>query len=378
MVNKLHTKFFQVQEKVTTLTLRQDVQKEALVEAAKNLSTTGLLHRSRDSHPYSYSNRVTVVTSAGGSRSQGEASSTQKRKSYEDRNPYPCSLENVKALVKEWVADSELTLPPIGVPLTKKDKKSSDYFIYHRATRHPTRDYWILKSIFKKKVDANELNFKDAGNRVVRKDPYLNHKEKGKNIHMIGYLGPLRDQVRMASYYDELEEIATSQPLETVPTEAKLANDTHAQALQNSVKFLYINDVEFKRAFLGGASINIITTNTFVKAGIPESRMVRQSITVTELGCTDMGKRTVTINASEKPFRVEEAHYSDAVFFTELSTNETPRTGKVVGVKLPKWEDIRDAEAAPEISGHQMSNKSISPPPKIVKMRKGGKIVYYL
>lgn len=54
---------------------------------------------------------------------------------------------------------------------------------------------------------------------------------------MIGYLGPVRDQVHMASYYDELEEIATGQLPETVPAEAKFAEDANAKALQNSVKF---------------------------------------------------------------------------------------------------------------------------------------------
>ncbi|XP_028117463.1 uncharacterized protein K02A2.6-like [Camellia sinensis] len=118
----------------------------------------------------------------------------------------------------------------------------------------------------------------------------------------------------------------------------------------------YINDVEFKRAFLdSGASINIITTNTFAKAGILESRMAK------------LGKRIVTINVSEKPFRVEEAHYSNAVFFTELSTDETPRTGKIAGVKLPKWEDIQGVKATLESSEQKRSNKSTSPPPKIVK-----------
>ncbi|XP_028102204.1 uncharacterized protein LOC114301451 [Camellia sinensis] len=77
----------------------------ALIEAARNISTTGPLHRSRDNHRYPRSSRVAAVTSAGGSRSQGEATSSRKRKSYEDRNPCPCSVENVKALVKEWVAD---------------------------------------------------------------------------------------------------------------------------------------------------------------------------------------------------------------------------------------------------------------------------------
>ncbi|GMP47244.1 hypothetical protein CsSME_00015096 [Camellia sinensis var. sinensis] len=84
------------------------------------------------------------------------------------------------------------------------------------------------------------------------------------------------------------------------------------------------------------------------------------------------------INASEQPFGVEEAHYSDAVFFTELSKVETPRSGKVAGVKLPKWEGIWDAGAAPESSGQKRSSKSTSPPPKIVKVREGGKTIYYL
>ncbi|GMP85757.1 hypothetical protein CsSME_00038797 [Camellia sinensis var. sinensis] len=101
MVNKFHTKFFQVQKEVTTLTLGRGVQKEALIEAARNLSATGPLHRSCDSHRYSRSSRVSAITSIRGSHSQAEALSSRKRKSYEDKNPYPCSLENVKALIKE-------------------------------------------------------------------------------------------------------------------------------------------------------------------------------------------------------------------------------------------------------------------------------------
>ena len=236
MVNKFYTKFFQVQEKVTTLTLGREVLQEGedildyvkrfqdkaidchepvdeahlvnicvegairdykiflvnhnlptilvLIETARNLSITGPLHRSRDSHRYPCSSSVAAVTSAGGSRSQGQATSLRKRNSYEDRNPSPCSLENVKSLVKEWVADGELYLPPVDVPPTKKDKENPDYCVYHKTTRHSTRDCWTLKSIFKKKVDTNELKFKDAGNRDVRKDPYPNHKEKGKNVHI--------------------------------------------------------------------------------------------------------------------------------------------------------------------------------------------------
>ncbi|XP_028127091.1 uncharacterized protein LOC114323631 [Camellia sinensis] len=429
MVNKFHTKFFQVQEKVTTLTLGRDVQKEGedILDYVKWFQDKAIDCYEPVDEAYLVSICVKGVIRDYKIFLEGAA---QKRKSYEDRNTYPCSLENVKALVKEWVANGELTLPPLDVTPTKKDKESPDYCAYHRTTKHPTRDCWTLKSIFKKKVDANELKFKDADNRDVRKNPYHNHKENGKNVHMIGYLGPVCDQVHMASYYDELKEITTGHLPETVPAEAKFAKDTHAQALQNFVKFctffdqlglsqaarwkqqrpssislkctmlkllrlrIYINDVQFKRAFLdGGVSINIITTDTFTKAGILEFRLIRQPMTVTgfegekkvtkghvlmdlavcEILSTTkfhvmeadtnyhmilgralmhqygaipsnyhqcmkvkLEKHTVTINASEKPFGVEKAYYSDAVFFIELSTDETLRTGEIVGVKLPK------------------------------------------
>ncbi|CAL5379952.1 unnamed protein product [Camellia sinensis] len=370
MVNKFHTKFFQVQEKVTTLTLGRDVQKEGedildsvkrfqdkaidchepvdeahlvnicvegairdykiflvnhnlptistLIEAARNLSTTSPLHRSRDSHRYSCSNRVAAVTVAGGRRSQGEATSSRKRKSYEDRNPCPCSLENVKSLVKEWVADGELNLPPVDVPPTKKDKENPDYCVYHKTTRHSTRDCWTLKSIFKKKVDANELKFKDASNRDVRKDPYPNHKGKGYT-YMIGNLGSVRDQVHMASYYDELEEIATGQLSETVYLQR-----------QNSQRMLMPRSLD--------------------------APIWSYPVELSPMREGKVGKaHSNHINASEQPFGVEEEHYSDAVFFTELSTGETPRAGKIAGVKLPKWESIREVGAAPESSGQKRS-----------------------
>ncbi|XP_028118785.1 uncharacterized protein LOC114316318 [Camellia sinensis] len=414
MVNKFHAKFFQVQEKVTTLTLGRDVQKEgeamldyvkrfqdkaidchepmdkaylvsicvegairdykiflvnhnlltfsAVIEVARYLSTTGPLHRSRDSHRYSRSSSVATVTSVEGSRSQGKASFSWKKKSYENRNPYPCSLENVKALVKEWVANGELTLPLVDIPSTKKDKKSPDYCVYHRTTNHPTRDCWSLNSIFKKKVDANELKFKDAGNHDIRKDPYPNHIKKEKNVHMIGYLEPVRDQVHMASYYDELEEIATGQLPETIPlglsqatrleaTKAfinisEVHHDEVAEAKEyvprriqedygvitfleadraypfphNCLLFVtaYINDVKFKRAFLDGrASINIITTDTFVNAGIPESKMVRQPITITRFG----GEKKVTKGHIVLDLAVDEIHSTTKFHVIEADTN---------------------------------------------------------
>ncbi|XP_028104160.1 uncharacterized protein LOC114303224 [Camellia sinensis] len=400
MVNKFHTKFFQVQEKVTTLTLGRDVQKEGedILDYVKRFQDKAIdCHEPVDETTYqSYLRRsgVAAVTSTGGSRLQGEASSSRKRKSYEDRNPYPCSLENVKALVKEWVANGELTLPLVDVPPTKKDKESPDYCIYHRTTRHPTRDCWTLKSVLKKKVDTNELKFKDVSNRDVKKDPYPNHKEKGRMLEatkaFINIFEVHHAKVTEVKKYvprriqEDYEAITFSETDRAYP----FPHNRHLFVTA------YINDVKFKRAFLDyGVSINIITTDTFAKVGILEYRMVCQPIIVTGFGgekkvtkghvvvdlavgeirsatkfhvieadtnyhmilrrawmhrygaiplsyhqCVKakLEKRTVTINESEKPFKVEEVHYSDAVFFIDLSMDKISRTGKVVGVKLLK------------------------------------------
>ncbi|XP_028108109.1 uncharacterized protein LOC114306980 [Camellia sinensis] len=50
----------------------------------------------------------------------------------------------------------------------------------------------------------------------------------------------------------------------------------------------------------------------------------------------------VTIQATERPFEIHEAHYSDAIYFTKLAVEETLTTSKPRGVKIPRWEDIKD------------------------------------
>ncbi|XP_028112623.1 uncharacterized protein LOC114310742 [Camellia sinensis] len=158
---------------------------------------------------------------------------------------------------------------------------------------------------------------------------------------------------------------------------------------------VYINEVEFKKAFLdSGAFINIMTRATLEKARISEESIVKQPIVITgfggerrvTMGCVTIdlaikeirlgtkfyiidpktnyhiilrrtwmhrygvvpssynqcvkakwGKKMVT-----KHFETDEAHYSDAIYFIVLSVKENLTTSKPQGVKIPCWEDIKD------------------------------------
>lgn len=74
------------------------------------------------------------------------------------------------------------------------------------------------------------------------------------------------------------------------------------------------------------------------------------------------GGKTITVDASERPFEVAEAHLDDAVFFTELSTEETAITAKPRGIKIPRWEDIKDQHDDEEVVLIQKRGSSNSKP----------------
>ena len=83
------------------------------------------------------------------------------------------------------------------------------------------------------------------------------------------------------------------------------------------------------------------------------------------------GKKTVTIQATERPFEIHEAHYSDAIYFTELAVEEVPPTSKPRGVKIPRWEDIKDDKEPMAESSKRAMSRPESPhiPWKVMKVR---------
>ncbi|XP_028082072.1 uncharacterized protein LOC114283459 [Camellia sinensis] len=232
MVNKFHSKFFQVAEKVTTLTLCKEKQQEsedildyvkrfqdkavdcheaveesylvqiclegalsrykmflvnhklptfsALIEAAWNISIPQAQEsRFKASYKTSFkSSRGPIVATASAPdnrKSQGEGHRGQKRKQYNGEKGnvsypcgiYQCGIEELKALVKEWVAERELKLPYVEEMPSKKDRESPKLCVYHRTLKHPIEKCWTLRKIFRDKVEAEELRFKKQGTQDI-------------------------------------------------------------------------------------------------------------------------------------------------------------------------------------------------------------------
>jgi hypothetical protein len=88
------------------------------------------------------------------------------------------------------------------------------------------------------------------------------------------------------------------------------------------------------------------------------------------------GGKKVTIRASENPFDVHEAHLSDAVYFSELGEEPQAITARPRGVKIPRWEDIKDDKQGGRERDAPVAEAAA--PRKITKTKEGGKTVYYL
>ncbi|KAF5934197.1 hypothetical protein HYC85_030368 [Camellia sinensis] len=105
------------------------------------------------------------------------------------------NIMEVKALVKEWVADGELKLPYVEEMPSKKDRGSPEFCVYHRTLKHSIEKCCTLRKIFRDKVEADELRFKKQGTQDIREQPYPQHRDKGKNVAMIAYDGPMIEAI---------------------------------------------------------------------------------------------------------------------------------------------------------------------------------------
>ncbi|KAH7847621.1 hypothetical protein Vadar_028272 [Vaccinium darrowii] len=197
----------------------------------------------------------------------------------------------------------------------------------------------------------------------------------------------------------------------------------------------YINGVELKRAFLdGGASINIMPLETLKKLDIPEPRIIKSLVGIVGfrgekkpslgyimldlavgpiraptkfhviegptnyhviLGRSWMhryavvpssyhqclkgiwARKKVTVPAIERPFEACEAHLSDAVYFSEVDEACEAITVRPVGVKIPKWENIK-GESSEQVPAKRPTVFDRLTLRKITKTSEGGKTVYHL
>ncbi|KAH7838078.1 hypothetical protein Vadar_021711 [Vaccinium darrowii] len=134
----------------------------------------------------------------------------------------------------------------------------------------------------------------------------------------------------------------------------------------------------------GGASLNIIPYSTFKVAEIPANHLVKQPITISGFG--NHGQQTMGfvqmdlvvgkirsttkfhvmdsetsyqallgrtwMHHSQKPFKFDECHMADAIFYDDVNKEESPVPPRAL--PIPKWSNISEGES-PSTSGD--SNK---------------------
>ncbi|CAL2277968.1 unnamed protein product [Prunus armeniaca] len=111
-----------------------------------------------------------------------------------------------------------------------------------------------------------------------------------------------------------------------------------------------INDVFIKRALVDtGSSVNILPLSVLTAAGIPLSKIVQSQTSISGFG----NKSEVTVGHMQVNLKIgpirsltkfyvkDEAHYSEAEFYTEC-TSAGSNPSKDFGTYLPSWTEIRD------------------------------------
>ncbi|KAG5523151.1 hypothetical protein RHGRI_035089 [Rhododendron griersonianum] len=135
----------------------------ALYEAARNLNETvepplpppRYQHSSRGRH---LGSRQTAYAASEPPPNQGWGYPA-KRPKYNEPPPLPVTAAEAQAFLDAWVQDSKVVLPEARKEPTRRDMEHPDYCIYHRMVRHPTKDCWGLRNLFEKFVmeEAMEL-----------------------------------------------------------------------------------------------------------------------------------------------------------------------------------------------------------------------------
>lgn len=84
----------------------------------------------------------------------------------------------------------------------------------------------------------------------------------------------------------------------------------------------------------------------------------------------------VTVRALENLFDTHEAHFSDAVYFSEMGEVAQTIIVRPRGLKIPKWDDIKEEKEGTRLRDSTATEAAT--PRKITKVKEGEKTVYCL
>ncbi|KAH7855994.1 hypothetical protein Vadar_031458 [Vaccinium darrowii] len=317
----------------------------ALYEAARSLSeTVDPPVRERPPQPPRYqssswkpiprradreSKRAVYAASGPSHRSRQEQF---KRPKFNEPPPLPVTPVEAQAFLNAWVQDGKVVLPNVIREPSQRDMGHPDYCIFHRMVRHSTKECWGLRALFQKFVTDNSVELPAC--KDVLRNPLPAHKDNGKAVMMAthGRWQPSRgDSAMMISHHDELEEVAACDIATLSIEEPDKASfeDRRARTLQHSTKFKWLFD-----QFGLGEETRFEATKAILRVA-------------EEHGEQCMGL-LVTIIGSQKPFKPDESHMADAIFYDDVNEDESPVPPR--GIPIPKWSDI-SKDDCPSTSG---------------------------
>ncbi|KAK9951371.1 hypothetical protein M0R45_006818 [Rubus argutus] len=162
-----------------------------------------------------------------------------------------------------------------------------------------------------------------------------------------------------------------------------------------------INDVFVRRALVDtGSSLNIVPLYVLKAAGIPQSRIVKSEMKISGFAEANevsisyiqldlrgrIGLKAIRIPGNQLPFHQSEAHYIEAQYYNEFTSNGGSTPSEVSSVPLPSWRDIKDLsdEDFPMMTEHawarnKESSACVQVPPRCSKvLMPNGRTVYRL
>ncbi|KAF7138338.1 hypothetical protein RHSIM_Rhsim07G0161100 [Rhododendron simsii] len=205
----------------------------ALYEAAWNLNETvepplPPPRYQHSSYGWHLGPRHTAYAASGPPPNRGRGYPA-KRPKYNEPPPLPVTAAEAQAFLDAWVQDGKVTLPEARKEPTRRDMEHPDYCIYHRMVCHPTKDYWGLRTQLEKFMveEAVEL----TATKDVLRNPLPNHKDNGKAVMMV-----------TISHHEENEEPTACEIANTEGPECPNFEERRASSLQNSTKFKWLFD----------------------------------------------------------------------------------------------------------------------------------------
>lgn len=183
-----------------------------------------------------------VVSTEGSSKKRGRPSKKDDGYAKKELPPpprFPCAEENVRVILKKWLEDRVIELPPVTTVPTAEDEKHSRFCIYHKKISH--RSY-VLRDIFDKKIRSGELRLQ--GN--VDANPLPGHKGKAvANMISSAWSSNFEEEIQRGAPC-EYHRVDTSEPIEE-----RLKNNKKLLAFFDSVCFTESVRADAVKALVG-------------------------------------------------------------------------------------------------------------------------------